>query len=384
MKAACGHRALADAVALTSGWTVPARLAAHPALSMLHVRARVDRLTVTATDGDAWCRAEVPAAVYADGAALLPAGLLAGLLADPSDEGEVELVVDSDAVLTGGRMRATVRLISTSPEDHPAAALSNPLAEIPPALGTVGAGALRAAVARVKSARARSGNGVPAFEAFHLLAGAALRIVATDRSRLAGAEAPGWARADGAGEKPVIMPDRLLLRLPKEVGDDVVLRADDRRAGFSWDGGALVAGVVAGDPIPADKFLALHAPSRPGAELDRAELDRALARVVLMAPREDPKTWTAPAVQVALASGSLLLRADNETGTAEEFVPAGYDGPDFGFRCNWHYLRDAVTSAGGERVTLAPGLVKRGTLASFRVARLGDDGYAHVVMVLRG
>jgi len=147
----------------------------------LHIAAAGTRLVLRATDGDAAARAEVDAGVAGEGEVVLPAKLLADVATKLPKEIVILEVEGAGATLTCGGL--ALQLQSTNPADFPSAS------ELPPTLGAVRAGDLREAVKRVVPGIGDEDQ-YPQWRSFGILAGPALRIVATDRARLPAADTP--------------------------------------------------------------------------------------------------------------------------------------------------------------------------------------------------
>lgn len=382
MKAIFDPAEFAEAVAWTARHALGSSAGGWPILTGLLMHAEGAQVVIRASDGDVWVRATIPADVVEPGATVLPARLLADV-AKGLPKAPVDLATErASATLTCGGLALEVG--TQDPADFPMAP------ELPEVLGAVNAAELQEAVARVKCGVGNKKETAP-FRSFGLLAGPALRLVATDRNRLPAADVPWQPTLDHPeGTVAALLPPDLADvagRLPKH--GDVTLhlgaRQDGvRRFGLTWPGHDVVLPIVEAQAPPYGRTLGLAVP-KLSVELDHTEVAAALRRVGATVERREDATTTLGVRLAPGAPGTIEFLARSVLGRAGETLEVDYDGPELSLRVNWAYLRDAVEAVGGERIRIglpstSEDPAKHRMLA---IHRSNETTYIHIVMLVR-
>ncbi|WP_213450155.1 DNA polymerase III subunit beta [Rhizomonospora bruguierae] len=351
--------ALAEAAARISR-LLPARTL-QPALAAVLVTAdpAAGEVVLAGSDGEQSAAVRVPAAVHGAGAVAVSRRGLAETLAG-LDSPEVRLVAEGSrlAVRLPGARFALPRLEE--------AALPPP-AGPPPVVGTVEGGALRAAVVPVASAASRE-HALPIFTAVRVRSGqGALRVVATDRFRMAAAALP-WRPAAGGAGVDTLLPAALFAEVARQVGraGEVTVHADADRFGLAWDGGHAVTSSL-GTPFPdqqIDRLLSV----RPECAVEVAAGDLAGA-----VDRAAPYAGPHGRIALHVGDGAIVVRgSDPLAGESEEAVKASVRGDHVTRAYQARYLLDALRPFAGRTVRVE---VQAGLLATLLCAA-GEDEVA--------
>ncbi|HWE88382.1 MAG TPA: DNA polymerase III subunit beta [Pseudonocardiaceae bacterium] len=337
-----------------------------PVLAGIRLDATGAGVTMSGTDRDRAVRLAGSAIVHTDGAVLVPGRPLADTLR-ALDEPEVRLAVEGSrlAVRTS---RARFALPILDLESHPG------VPEPPAAAGALTGPAAVRAFAAVASASSRD-DALPLFTGVRLRAtGDTLRLIATDRYRLAIAEL-AWRPARAGLD--ILVPAGVLTEVARQaagaaaIGTDIVVRADADRAAISWPG-AVIGSALLATPFPDEsRYLSAGADATITVEAD--ELANAVRRVGRYADGRG-------AVTVELGDGEARVRSTGgDDGEAEEAVKATVDGQlTHSYRVQ--YLADALRTFPGQRVRMA---IQRGLKATTITAAAPDpDGLVlrYVVM----
>ena len=347
MRFRCERDVLAESLA-TAQRAVTNRNAALPVLAGVRLELIGDALKVTGTDLDLFAQVEVQVVGAADGVAVVPARLAADIVR--SLEAGVVNVEGGDDELRISSGRATFSVRTYVAADFP---------KVPaPAERSVAvpAAVLGDALRQVVRA-ASSDEGVPIITGV-LLAGEAggLRLVATDKYRLAVRDLPGvHVLTEG---QQVLVPARALAELqrllPTGEGAQVTLRLGDHDATFE---------LGAGDDGPSRPSARLTTRLIPGSFPDyrqllipdyrnrlivgKEPLLEALKRVKLLV-RD-----TITSVRIHLQPETISLTvATADVGTATEDVDAKYEGEDLVVAFNPAYLIDGLEAIPGDEVLL--------------------------------
>jgi DNA polymerase-3 subunit beta len=171
--------------------------------------------------------------------------------------------------------------------------------------------------------------------------GEALRLVATDRYRLALAELP-W---QGVGEFDVLVPAGLVTEIVRQAASatEIALHADADRVAFAWDDRVVSTALLA-SPFP-DENRYLGRPGDASVVLSPAALAAAVHRVGLYAAERG-------AIAIDLGDGEVRVRTDSpELGEAEESVKASVTGR-LAQTYRSRYLLDALRAFGADEVRL--------------------------------
>ncbi|HYS37513.1 MAG TPA: DNA polymerase III subunit beta [Pseudonocardiaceae bacterium] len=311
---------------------LPAR-APGPVLSGVLLTADATGVTVAGTDAERTVALRRPALVHTEGTVLVPGRPLADTLR-ALDVPEVRLVVEG-ARLAVRTPRGRFALPILDVDLHPGV-------PAPPAVAGRAAGRpLLRALAAVAGAASRD-DALPLFTGVRVRSvGASLRLVATDRYRLAVAELP-WA-ADT--ELDVLIPATLLTEITRQAAGavELALHADTNRAAISW-ADAVVGTALLATPFP-DETRHIGTAGDARLVVDADELLGAVRRVGLYADGRG-------ALAVELGDGEVRVRGGGaDLGEADESVKATVTG-----RLTQHYrvryLTDALRVFAGRRINI--------------------------------
>jgi DNA polymerase-3 subunit beta len=310
----------------------PAR-AFDPVLSGLLLTADADGVVLAATDRERSVRLRRAAVVHDAGTVLVPGRPLAETL-KALEVPEVRLTVEgSRLVVRTPRARFALPLLEV--DLHPGV-------PDPPALaGTTAGGQLLRGLGVVAGAASRD-DALPLFSGVHVRSsGDVLRLVATDRYRLAVAELP-WQ----GGAVDVLIPGALASEVARQAtgADEIALHVDTDRAVLAW-AGAEVGTALLATPFPDEgRYLDLTGDATVTVSAD--ELLGAVRRVGLFADGRG-------AVGLDVGDGEVRVRAAGaDLGEADESVKATVTGGlTQTFRVR--YLVDTLRVFAGGQVRLA-------------------------------
>lgn len=334
-------------------------LAVRPAIPtlagvLLTANVEAGTLRAAAFDFELAVRATAPARVGESGTVLVSGRLLAEITRVLPDV-PVELVVEgghrsgggSDGdlggagmpsghlVLTCGAYRYTLACMPV--QDYPA------LPAFPPSAGTVGGAELATAAARAAMAAERDDT-LPFLTGARLEFGPAyLRMVSTDRYRLARVDVP-WQPADeepGAGDHAAaLVPARALLEAAKLLpgAEQVRIGLGEGLFGLAVGGVELTLRQLDGEFI---RYAQLFPDEYTGeAVLEVAPLIDAIRAIALVAERHTP-------VRLELAPGQVTVSAGSgDHALADVTLDVGYEGEPVVIAANPTYLLDGLGALG--------------------------------------
>jgi len=362
VKFRCERDVLAEAVG-AAGRAATNRTGTLPVLAGVRMEVEGDRLTVTGTDLELTIRLTVDVGGERDGAAVVPARLVADIVkALPAGAVSVELA-DDEMSISAGRSQFSVRPLSL--EDYPSQ--SEPSADAVTLSAAAVADALRQVV------RAASTDDARAVLTGVLLAAEddGLRMVATDSYRLAVRDLPENSVL-ASGQK-VLIPGRALSELQRVMGDaeELVVRLGDREATFEADGTRLSTRLIEGEFPNYRNLLPSSYPNL--LTVGKAAMLEAIRRVKILAQDSTP-------VRVTLGGDTVQLTAiTQDVGNAVEEIDASYDGTEMTVAFNPDYLSAGIDAIDSDDVTLA-------TMDPMKPAVLrgvGRDDYLYLLMPVR-
>ncbi len=339
MKIRVEQEDLAEAVAWAAR-TLPSRPTS-PVLTGVRLHGEGDSVQLAAFDLEVSAKADVSAVIDEPGTAVVNGRLLAEIAkALPAQPVELGLEGNRVTVRCG---RSTFGLPTMAVEDYPA------LPELPPHAGHVSAADFGAAVAQVAVAASRDDT-LPVLTGIRVeLTSTTMRLVATDRYRLAVRDIP-WQPSSG-GDHFALVKARQLHELGRSLGHaDVVQVAlgdgDDGRIGFGVDGRELVTRLLAGDFPKYEQLLPKE--SHTVATVDTAGLIEAVKRVKLVAAER-----TTP-IRLQFSDSEVLLRAGAyDDAQASESLECSMTGDTIEIAFNPDYLLDGLAASGTEQTTLS-------------------------------
>ena len=394
MKLRISREALAEAVSWAAH-ALPARSTV-PALSGLLLTARQDgsgagSLAVSGFDYEISARFRAEAEVDEPGAALVPGRLLADLArALPGGGHEVELAAaGSDLTLRCGPAQFELPLVPV--EDYPR------LPELPPVLGSVDGALFAEAVAQVAVVAGRDET-LPFLTGIRLeFTSDALRLVATDRYRLAVRDV-AWEPAETAetaetvgerselaqGQGPVValVPARSLHEIARSLtkGERITVSAATEEAqgsggliGFAAGGREATTRLLGADFI---KYQSIFPSAYAGsAVIERQPLLDAVKRIALVADRHRP-------LRLAFEAGRVLVDAGaGGEARGRQALDAGFpaEAEPITLAANAGYLVDGLSALAADEVELHYTTPTRPAVLTGR----GSDAYRYLFMPLR-
>ncbi|MFY9930210.1 MAG: DNA polymerase III subunit beta [Streptosporangiaceae bacterium] len=341
---------LAEAVAWVAR-SLPSRPVL-PILSGLLLEAATGSLTLSCFDYEVSARIRVDAEVAEPGTVLVPGRLLAEITRSlPPMPVEVDHGSE-DVTMTCGP--ASFTLVTLPVKEYPR------LPELPRLAGTLDGGALATAIGQVAPAASRDDT-LPVITGVNVeIDGDLIRLVATDRYRLAIRElgwnpaqpdthgtllVPAKTLADAARMMTPGVPVRVMMRgepggagaLAGERGSGDSLRAADAMIGFESAGRRLTTRLIAGEYI---KYMSRF-PDDFGSrgDMPAIPLAEAVKRVALVAERGSP-------VRLSFADGRVTIEAGTEgQARARETVAADFSGEQTTIAFSPHYLLDGLSAA---------------------------------------
>ena len=336
--------ALAEAVAWVAR-SLPSRPVL-PILSGLLLEASPGRLTLSCFDYEVSARIQVDAEVTEAGTALVPGRLLAEITRSlPPFPVELDHEKDDVTVTCGP---ASFTLVTLPVKEYPR------LPGLPLLAGTVDGGVLATAIGQVAPAASRDDT-LPVITGVNLeIDEDSIRLVATDRYRLAIREF-GWDPARPGSAATLLVPAktlsdaarmmmpgtpvRVMMRgeLAAEAGQPDSLRAGDAMIGFESGGRRLTTRLIAGEYI---KYMSRF-PDDFGSrgDMPAVPLVEAVKRVALVAERGS-------SVRLSFGHGKVTIEAGTEgQARARETVAADFAGEETAIAFSPHYLMDGLGAA---------------------------------------
>ena len=341
---------LAEAVAWVAR-SLPSRPVL-PILSGLLLEASSDGLTLSCFDYEVSARILLDAEVAEEGTALVPGRLLAEITRSlPPLPVEVEDKKDDVTVTCGP---ASFTLVTLPVKEYPR------LPELPRLAGIVDGGVLATAISQVVPAASRDDT-LPVITGVNLeIDDDTIRLVATDRYRLAIREL-GWNPAhpgthgtllvpaktlsDAARMMTPGVPVRVMMRGEQGAADARTagaksadsLRAADAMIGYESSGRRLTTRLIAGEYI---KYMSRF-PEDFGSrgDMPAVPLAEAVKRVALVAERGS-------SVRLSFGHGKVTIEAGTEgQARARETVAADFSGGETAIAFSPHYLMDGLGAA---------------------------------------
>jgi DNA polymerase III subunit beta len=335
---------LAEAVAWVAR-SLPSRPVL-PILSGLLLEASAGGLTLSCFDYEVSARILLDAEVTEPGIALVPGRLLAEITRSlPPFPVELDHEKDDVAVTCGP---ASFTLVTLPVKEYPR------LPELPLLSGTVDGGALATAIGQVAPAASRDDT-LPVITGVNLeISEDTIRLVATDRYRLAIREL-GWNPAHPGSAGTLLVPAktlsdaarmmvpgtpvRVMMRgaLAAEASQGDSLRAGDAMIGFESGGRRLTTRLIAGEYI---KYMSRF-PDDFGSrgDMPAVPLVEAVKRVALVAERGS-------SVRLSFGHGKVTIEAGTEgQARARETVAADFAGDETAIAFSPHYLMDGLGAA---------------------------------------
>lgn len=366
MKFRCERDVLADAVG-SAGRAATNRTGTLPVLAGVRMEVVGDSLTITGTDLELTIRLSIEVGGERDGAAVVPARLVADIVkALPAGAVEIDLAhgdAGAEMSISAGRSQFSVRPLSL--DDYPV--------QTEPAGDAVTLPAADMAEALRQVVRAASTDDARAVLTGVLLASEddGLRMVATDSYRLAVRDLPDSSML-GSGQK-VLIPGRALNELQRLMGNEETLtvRLGEREATFEAGSTRLSTRLIEGEFPNYRNLLPSSYPNL--LTVSKVAMIEAIRRVKILAQDSTP-------VRMTLGGDTVQLTAiTQDVGNAVEEIDASYDGAEMTVAFNPDYLLAGIDAIDADDVTLA-------TMDPMKPAVLrgvGQDDYLYLLMPVR-
>jgi DNA polymerase III subunit beta len=332
--------ALAEAVAWIAR-SLPSRPVL-PVLSGLLLQAAADGLTLSCFDYEVSARISLDADAAEPGTALVPGRLLAEITRSLPGH-PVEVDDADDVTLTCGP--ASFSLVTLPIAEYPR------LPELPRLAGTVDGGVFATAIGQVTPAASRDDT-LPVITGVNVeIEGDTIKLVATDRYRLAIREL-GWNPARPGTSSTLLVPAKTLADAARMMTPGVPVRVmtrgtdggpgsaatrADAMIGFESGGRRLTTRLIAGEYIKySSKF-----PADFGSygDMPAAGLAEAVRRVALVAERGS-------SVRLSFEPGKVTIEAGTKgQARAREYVAADFSGEESAIAFSPQYLLDGLAGA---------------------------------------
>ena len=372
MKIRLERSALVDAVAW-SARTLPTRPTVQTLLGLLLEADEESGLRVSGYDYEVAGQARAAATVLEAGRVLVNGRLLADIARSLPNE-PVELTLDGGRIrLVCGSTRFTLPVLTV--EDYPE------LPSVPNEVGTVAGPLFATAVSQVAAAAGKDDT-IPALTGIRMeLEGPSMKLVATDRFRLAVRELP-WEPNDASISTTALIPARTLADTAKQATVTQLGLAlgpgpqGDLLAGFVAGTRTTTTGLVSGD-FP--KYAALFPPAPDTiASMSTSALSEAVKRVQLVtaSSRSTPIRFT-------FAGEELLLEAGTgEDAQASERIAVTLNGEGLSIAFNPQFLLDGLGQLEGSTTRMAFTQPTRPAVLSSDADSEGST-YKYLVMPVR-
>lgn len=320
-----------------------------PILSGVLLTAADDAVSVSAFDFEVAATATVAAQVDQPGSVLVSARLLATIVKELPKGFAVTLRQDG-SVLTVEAASGVFSLPLMPVEHYPQ------LPALPPQVGEVDAGewataARRAAVTAAKDDSMGEMTGVM------LEFGDGLAVVSSDRYRLSASEIGWQPTLDGGELRPLLVPAASIAMTAIATGGTVGIHLDTGEdaanvVGFTTGGRQVVTRLLEGPKSLLSWRRFFSTPVTAEVTMPTSVLDAVLRRASTFVGNETTKDPAA--VRLSFDDDQLTVTSGgNEKGTGSEVVPVDYTADPLHLVCKIAYLRDALKTAGTDRVSLS-------------------------------
>lgn len=315
-----------------------------PVLAHLLLRAKDDRLHLSATDLDvsltSWCEADLAG----EGAIAVQAKKFMEIIRSLVGQ-EVHLIMEEPRELTIRAGNSRFKIHGLPPEDFPTLpsveeeyAVELPFAD------------LKRMISKILFAVSTEESRFQLNGALLKLRDASVEVVATDGHRLALVESRLGSleqKAEGAPEEDsVLVPRKALHELQRfESSDPVGYSRGEHHLSFRIGRRELICRILEGTFPDYERVIAKDNDKK--AVFDRADLASAIKRAALLTGDR------ARAVRLSFAPDELVVSAVNpDLGEATERVTCEYDGPEFKLGVNPDYLEDFLAVVDTDNVRL--------------------------------
>lgn len=341
LKLTLTREAFRDAVAAVA--PAVARSSTLPVLKMLKMEAKDGVLTLTATNLDEWVTKVVPAEIEGEGVALVSADTLSRLLRELPPE-PIRLTMKGDRVaINCGKVRST---LATLPPDEFPQLDDDGQATV----CTLGAGALRRLAERTAFAASLAESRDVLQGVLVEMRSDRLRMVATDRHKLARVDEP----VEGVDAGDVVVPPSTFEHLARCFDDDdnVTVARGEQWVSFANATGSVRSRLVEGrypaiDPvIPEDHKIMVV--------VDRLALLASLQRAIVVVEAKAHSDGTRhQRATLDFQDGTVRISgSDQDVGTLDDTLPCVLEGKPIEIACNARYLVEILRRIDSERARI--------------------------------
>jgi DNA polymerase-3 subunit beta len=339
VKFRCERDTLVEALS-TAGRAVATRGGALPVLSGVRLEVVGDQLRLAGSDLDLTIQVDTSVNGIEDGVSVLPARLIAEIVRALEPGAVTFESGDEEVRVTSGRSQFAVRILPA--DEFPRLPFPAEGETTTTEAVTLGAAEFAEALRQVVRA-ASSDDSLPVISGVLMTAeGAGLRLVATDRYRLAVRDLPGTTVL--RENQHVLVPGRALSEVQRVLSgaESVTLRLGERDASFEVGSVRLTTRLIEGEFPPYQKLIPESYPNR--LIVNREALLDAVRRLV--------KDAITP-VRVSLrADGVECTVITQELGQATEDLDAKYEGTELVMGFNPSFLIDGLEAVGGDEIVL--------------------------------
>lgn len=342
MKFRCERDVLVEALGI-AGRAVATRGGALPVLSGVRLEVAGKQLRLAGSDLDLTIQIDIEVNGIDDGITVLPARLVTDIVRALEPGAVTFEAGDEDVRITSGRSQFAVRILPA--EEFPRLPFPTESEGTFGDAVTLQASVFAEALRQVVRA-ASSDESLPIISGVLLAAEASgLRLVATDRYRLAMRDLPGTTvlRED----QKLLVPSRALSELQKLLAgaENVTLRLGERDASFEVGNVRLTTRLIEGEFPPYERLIPDGYPNR--LIVNKEAFSDAVRRVRLLV-----KDAITP-VRVALRpDGVECSVVTQEVGQAVEDLDAKYEGTEMVMGFNPAFLIDGLEAVPGDEVAL--------------------------------
>lgn len=329
----------------------------------MRITADADGISLAGYNYETAHAAQLDAEVGVQGEALVSGRTLVQLAAALKGS-DLELVLEGPRLnLTAGR--STYRIATMRAEDYPR------LPTAAPKVGKISAVRLVQALGTVEHAVARD-TILPTYTAVNLTGGSQLKMLATDRFRVARIVSPWSDRSTKDFEANV--PATALMNSARGLSGEVTIGASEGMFSLTDATRSIVTRVLGDEArFPAIEPVFDFEPDLT-VEVDTAAIVEALKRTLIVTEEHD-------LVIVEVGGGQITVRADSETADGVEEVEADMPaGPELTIKFNGSYLHQGFAAVATERLTVG---FSENRARPALIHSVGDDSVAFAVMPRR-
>ena len=314
-------------------------------LSGVRIEVAGNKLLLAGSDLDLTIQVEAEINGQTDGVCVLPARLVADIVRALEPGAVTFEAVDEDVRITSGRSQFAVRILPA--DEFPRLPFPSEADASAPTSVTLSASEFAEALRQVVRA-ASSDDSLPVISGVLMTAEEGregLRLVATDRYRLAVRDLPGTSVLREGQQ--VLVPARALAEVQRLLSntEEVTLRLGEREATFEAGRVRLTTRLIEGQFPPYQQLVMPSYPNR--LIVNKDALTDAVRRVKLLV-----KDAITPMRVTMRPDGVECSVVTQELGQATEDVDAKYEGTEMVIGFNPNYLIDGIEAIPGDEVLI--------------------------------